>query len=435
MAVDDVSYIFIIFYVMVTFAQQSSQTSLWPENERDQCPDTLKPEGINPYKMGLVLTPAGDEITCCGLNPGFYYTGPCNPDFPSTTQYLLCPTGTFMDEKVHFEPRCKPHSNCPIHYGVKGPGNSTDDTECEKCQPGFDSLTNSRTESCTEIGQPNKSDHRTTTDDVDGESKQKPKIDDVTVKSPVSTENGSEGQNLMVVLIVLATVSVILIVALVVVLVSLAYKYKERGKRIKMLRNSNQTSRDVVSSGEISRMLPRPNREPDSSYSTMSRNYMESALSLSPRAPPRSTVAIALEPLVVVRRDGQLGHEHFENSHLRSSTADVGTQTEYSPERKRKMYDMGCALADVVHKNDIDRLFRKLTIHPDPDVEINNIEGPEIPREKFIRLFRILIKHGEAFVNPQRIADVCQELALNTYASLVKNHFPDEVCLEVYQTV
>ena len=63
--------------ILLVFAPQSSQSRPPEENESDQCPDTLKPDGMNPYKMRGVLTPDGDEIMCCGLNPGFFYKGIC----------------------------------------------------------------------------------------------------------------------------------------------------------------------------------------------------------------------------------------------------------------------------------------------------------------------------------------------------------------------
>ncbi|CAK8679721.1 unnamed protein product [Clavelina lepadiformis] len=403
----------IVMVILLVFAPQSSQSRPPETNEPDQCPDTLKPDGINPYKMRGVLTPAGDEIMCCGLNPGFYYKGPCNPDFPSTTQYLPCPTGTFMDEKVHIEHRCKPHSNCPIHYGVKGPGNSTDDTECEKCRPGFDSLTNSRTETCTEIFQPRL---HTLTKNVNNKIITKPTTETITASAPANYDDSSSHKYSTTFVIFLA----LGISALWILVFCLFYVCCLKPK--------------AKSNGKLSVMWQSRSDFDSSNWTPINGSEQELSrlrLIAQPSGGPDHVVADVQTANVVVIDEGR-------QQRSAPSTSEIGVQTEVMSnctEREKKLYDLGYEWAEMIDKNDICPLFRKLTILGNPETEINNTDKPESPREQFIRLFQVLVKHGEDHVNPQRIADVCIEKRWTSYAHLVQRHFPDEVQLPTASSI
>ncbi|CAK8679773.1 uncharacterized protein LOC143463128 [Clavelina lepadiformis] len=415
---------------LLVSALQGCQSRPPETNEPDQCPDTLKPEGINPYKMRGVLTPDGVEIMCCGLNPGFYYTGPCNPDFPSTTQYLPCPTGTFMDEKVHIEPRCKPHSNCPIHYGVKGPGNSTDDTECEKCQPGFDSLTNSRTESCTEIVQPRQDNHsiEENTDNEDNEH--------LTPKVSYSTKPDQSGTSLpsWVFWLLIGGLTVFIVIVIFGAVFGIFYykKYKERGRAIERL-TAPQASPRASFRDETVTLLPNLDLEPDLICSTLRRSSVDLAQNLSHQLPELVTETNKRGPIRIVECRGQTDVVPVQSGIQQSSSLpppEIETRADdisNCTEREKEMYAFGYKWAKKVDKDDVNWIFRKLTVLSNPETEINNVNKPETPRERFIRLFQVLVKHGVEHFYPQRIFDVCIAEGWITYADLVRDHFPGEV--------
>ncbi|CAK8679240.1 unnamed protein product [Clavelina lepadiformis] len=88
-----------------------------------------------------------------------------------------------------------------------------------------------------------------------------------------------------------------------------------------------------------------------------------------------------------------------------------------------KMYKMGVDQADEVDKKDIYWIFHQLTILDNPEMKIDDVDATDSSIEQFMYFYQILLKHDKEF-NPQHIVNVCCDEGWNSYANLVKRHFP-----------
>ncbi|XP_076816984.1 uncharacterized protein LOC143462638 isoform X2 [Clavelina lepadiformis] len=428
-----------LIFLIVGFIAPTSSQGVLNDDEPDQCPNTLMPDGLNGYKM---ISVDDEETMCCGCNPGFRYKGPCESLLPQTTQCVPCPPGEFISQRAHKLQQCQRHKVCSDDERVISQGNWTHDTECRKCPTDLELRIDPRLERCsptqgTETGETTV---ETATTNKVGTS-MKPPWPTTTIQTVFSNLKTDQTPVWNYLGPFFAAFSVLLLCILIWRVMTNSRSNRGDDVEGQAKENDDEGGDSPVESDPMlnNECKTKRNNGQDSGFSTPrsenSRNEMvlpqefDSGQQADLTNSSNSVNAEALREMNVTQKATPIINVTLDSTALSNSFASQPTRRleQYKKEMMRLCY----ALAKVVVADNIRPFFRELFTLSDAEVEIRNLRQ-DLPREQFISLFRILVQQGEAYFTPQHIVDVCCKNGWMDYVIVVREQFPDvqvPVCL------
>ncbi|XP_076815473.1 uncharacterized protein LOC143461592 [Clavelina lepadiformis] len=454
----------------------------------DACPRIKKP--LDPLKYKLLPTLIDDQMEmCCGCDDGELNVGPCTPGKPETTRCVPCPDGTYNDELAHNKTQCKrhvniacppdrihvdggkteqhrcdcregsflhngkcrPHTPCPDHYGVKIRGNFERDTVCEECRVGYNSPDVSATAICTLMS------FRTTrTSDVTEPPRS---ITSHQSPPPISenpkSEPGNKGESVdnnggIGIALILVLIFIPIFAAVIVVLLCCCKRKLPKRFRNFLSRN-NRTEGVEAKENEAGQLL-----DSNDAFNKGSRNISIASFSnVDEDEDVKRSEDLQQKPFsvkgssklenvkdyeVVECHSLQFSAPVAEDGLVKARPTSAGPSASslsghrasysltFSDQFTRKMRDLGNDLSEAFSPQDINLFYRKFSKAKYPENVIHYIElGPDRPRpsEKFIKLFNELMKHGEDHFNSKLIHGFFEKKDWMTYALVVEEKFPE----------